>query len=268
MTEVPYLEANRAMWDERVGIHVGSAFYDNAGFIAGRDALRPFELTEVGDVRGKSLVHLQCHFGQDTLSWARHGATVTGLDFSGEAVGAARKLAADVGVSADFVQSDVYDAVQALGRRQFDIVYTGFGAIIWLPDIYRWARVCAELVKPGGFLYLAEFHPVTWMFGWDEFKLSQDYFFEGPLEDDEPGSYTDPGAATKNNLSYEWHHQLGDIVSAVAAAGMHIEFLHEHDFTLYQQWSILERHSHDAWRMPQGQPRIPLMFSLRASKPG
>jgi SAM-dependent methyltransferase len=138
-----------------VPVHLASSFYDLTAFRAGADALRPFEPTEAGDVIGKRLVHLQCHIGLDTLSWARRGALVSGLDFSVPAISAASEL----GIEASFVVSDVYDAVAAFGGRQFDIVYTGIGALVWLPDILRWARAVAELLAPGGFLYLVEGHP-------------------------------------------------------------------------------------------------------------
>ncbi|MDQ3793524.1 MAG: class I SAM-dependent methyltransferase, partial [Actinomycetota bacterium] len=148
-----YLEANRANWDERVPIHAEGELYDVASFKEGQERLRPFELVEVGDVSGKDFIHLQCHFGIDTLSWARRGARVVGLDFSAPAVERARELAAELGLDAKFVQSDVYEAVGSLGGRDFDVVYTGLGALNWLPDIRRWAGVVAELVRPGGYLY-------------------------------------------------------------------------------------------------------------------
>jgi SAM-dependent methyltransferase len=145
-------EANRASWDERVPIHVSGEFYDVAAFKAGEERLQPFEIAEVGDVSGKDLLHLQCHFGIDTLSWARRGARVTGLDFSGPAVEAARRLASEMGLEATFVQSDVYEAVDATGGKTFEVVYTGRGALNWLPDIEQWAGVVADLIRPGGFL--------------------------------------------------------------------------------------------------------------------
>lgn len=157
---VDYLRINQANWDARVPVHLDSDFYDVAGFKAGGSALRPFELAEVGDVAGRSLAHLQCHLGLDTLSWARLGAEVTGLDFSGAAIEQARSIAAECGLPARFVTADVYDAPRALGET-YDIVYTGVGALVWLPDLTRWAEAVAALLNPGGFLYLAEFHPFT-----------------------------------------------------------------------------------------------------------
>jgi SAM-dependent methyltransferase len=256
-------ELNRAWWDERVPLHTASAFYDVEAFMAGRDTLRPFELDEVGDVSGRSLLHLQCHFGLDTLSWARRGAEVTGLDFSAPAVEATRGIAAGAGLDAEFVEAEVHDASAALGGRRFEIVYTGLGAINWLPDIRRWAEVVASLVAPGGFLYLSEFHPFSWVFAEEELRVENDYF-PARLEFDEPGTYAELGAATEHNRTEEWQHTLGDIVSAVTDAGLRLELLHEHDHTLSPRWGFLERAGHDTWRMPAGQPRIPLMFSLRA----
>ena len=176
-----WFEVNREMWDERVPIHVASELYDVEAFVAGRSSLRPFELAELPDVRGRTLVHPQCHFGEDTLSWARLGARVTGLDFSGPAVEAARELAARCELEAEFVEANVYDAAEALGGRRFDIVYTGLGALNWLPDVERWARVMASLVAPGGCLYLAEFHPFSHVFGDDDFTVEYPYFHDEPI---------------------------------------------------------------------------------------
>jgi SAM-dependent methyltransferase len=265
VTDEAWRDTNRAMWDERVPIHVGSEFYDVDAFRSHPDRIRPFEADEVGDVRGKSLVHLQCHFGLDALSWAHRGAKATGLDFSQPAIEAARRLAADLDIDADFVVSDVYGAVDALGGRQFDIVYTGLGAINWLPDISRWAQVVAALVKPGGFLYLSEFHPILWGFSYQDLTLERDYFEAEPFVDDEPGSYTDPGAVTVHNQAYEWQHTMGDIVTAIVDAGLTIEFLHEFPQTYYARWPFLVRT--DVGReFPSGQPRLPLVFSLRARR--
>lgn len=267
-SQTEWFDANRAHWDERARLHPGTEFYDVPGFKAGRDCLRPFELAEVGEVAGKSLVHLQCHFGLDSLSWARHGARVSGLDFSPSAVETASQIAADIGVEADFVCANVYDAVEALGGRTFDIVYTGLGAIIWLPDIERWAQTVAALLKPGGFLYLSEFHPFSMVLGDEDLTATYDYFRprDQPFRWDEPGTYADLGAKTENNVSYEWPHPLGSVVTAVIAAGLRLEFLNEHDYTLFPRWPFLEKSGADTYRLPAGMPRLPLMYSLRASK--
>jgi SAM-dependent methyltransferase len=165
------------------------------------------------------------------------------------------------------VHSDVYNAVDATGGLSFDIVYTGRGAIIWLPDIGRWAEVVAELLKSGGFLYLTEFHPFTDIFGDEDLSVEYDYFQdEHPRVWDEPGTYADFDAETSNNVTYEWNHTLGDVVSAVSDAGLNVELLHEYDYTMFPRWPILEKSGFDTYRLPEGTPRIPLMYSLRARK--
>ncbi|MFI8963500.1 class I SAM-dependent methyltransferase [Streptomyces sp. NPDC053493] len=267
-----WYEANRARWDERVPIHTASEFYDLEAFRSGKDPLRDFELAEVGDVTGRSLLHLQCHFGQDTLSWARHGAArVVGLDYSEPAVEAARSLAADLGLTpeqATFVAADVYDAAEAVPDSSYDIVYTGVGALCWLPDIDRWAETAASLVSPGGFLYLSEFHPLTDVFD-DETgsRVINDYFTRDVWVDTSPGTYADAGAATVHNVSVEWQHPIGEVVTALAKAGLRIEFLHEHDVSLIGRYGTLKRHEDAYYRFPADRPRFPLMYSVKASKP-
>lgn len=265
-------EANRARWDERVPIHAASDYYDLDAFLAGRDVLRGFEIAEVGDVTGKTLLHLQCHIGLDTLSWACRGAAqVVGLDFSEPAVEVARGLAGSLGLSqerAAFVPSDVYDAAEAVPDSAYDIVYTGTGALNWLPDVPRWAEVAASLVAPGGFLYLAEFHPLTDCLD-DETgsTVTYDYFSRDAWVDESPGTYADFDAATVHNRSVEWQHPVGEVVSALAAAGLRIEFLHEHDASLFARYPALVRHADGSYRFPADRPRIPMMYSVKASRP-
>jgi SAM-dependent methyltransferase len=258
-------DLNREFWDERVPIHTASDFYDVEGFKAGREPLQSFELEDLGDVSGRSLVHLQCHFGLDTLSLARHGARVTGLDFSGSAIEAARKLAAEIGVEADFVCADVYEAPEALGGRSFHIVYVNIGALNWLADIRRWAQVVGALLSPGGILYMKEVHPFSWVFGDDDLTVESDYFAHRN-DYDEAGTYTDPDAETVHNRTEEWQHPLSEVVNALIGAGLTIELLGEHDHQAYPQWPFMVRDGF-VYRMPEGIPRLPLMYTLRARKP-
>ena len=264
-----WLQTNREWWDERVPLHVDSTLYDVDGFLAGESKLHAFEVAELGDVDGRSLVHPQCHFGLDTLSWARRGARVTGLDFSGPAVEAARALAARADIAAEFVQADVYDAVSALGGRRFDVVYTGRGALNWLPDIDRWAAVMAGLTAPGGRFYLTETHPVANVFADDALAVTYPYFKpDGFVWDDDGGSYAATDAATTHNRTIEWSHPIGAVVTALAAAGLRIELLHEHDRTFAPAWPFLERDAGDRlYRLPEGTPSLPLMYSLLATAP-
>jgi 2-polyprenyl-3-methyl-5-hydroxy-6-metoxy-1,4-benzoquinol methylase len=250
------VEANRRMWDERVPIHVGSRFYDVDGWKAGRKnrLVAPFEASEIGDVRGTRLCHLQCHIGMDTLTFARLGAEVVGVDFSAPAIEAARALAAEVGLDATFVQSTVDDA-RAHVVGDFDIVYTSWGALIWLSDLDAWARTIASLLRPRGFLYVADQHPMT-------SRYSGPYFRDEPFADDDPGTYADLDAATVHNESYEWHHTMGEIVTAVADAGLRIELLHEHPILVWQNSPDMVQGDDGMWRAPDD--RIPQSFSLRA----
>lgn len=260
-------EANRAHWDEAVPHHVRSEFYDLDGFRAGRDDIRPFEIEEVGPVDGLDLLHLQCHIGTDTLSWARRGARVVGLDFSAPAVGAARQLTVDCGLDAEFVCADVYDALDALGGRTFDVVYTGIGALGWLADIDRWARVAAGLVRPGGFLYLVEIHPIVIGVVDDGRTISQD-IFEAVYESwDEPGgTYAAPEAAMVNTVTYERAHALSDVVSSLLDAGLVLELFHEQSYTnAPRPWCF--RGEDGFYRLPEGWPKFPLTYSIRARRP-
>ena len=262
-----WLELNRANWNARVPIHVASRFYDVPGFIAGRERLCDFEIAEVGDVAGRTLLHLQCHFGLDVLAWARRGAKVTGLDFSGAAVAAARSLAEQTGTQdARFVESDVYSAVDALEGQTYDIVYTGLGALCWLPDIDRWAQTVASLVAPGGFVYLAEFHPFADILADDGRTVEFDYFSTQARVWDEPYTYSESEETLSDSVTVEWQHGLADVVSALISAGLRIEMLHEHDFTLFARFPILQFRD-GRYRFPPEQPGVPLIYSLRASKP-
>ncbi len=283
--EVDWRALNRANWDDRVPVHLASSFYDLAGFRGGASSLRPFEVAEVGDVAARRLVHLQCHIGLDTLSWARLGAVVSGLDFSPPAISAASSLARELGLAAEFVVSDVYDAVAAFGGRPFDIVYTGTGALVWLPDIPRWARVVAGLLAPGGFLYLVEGHPFAQVLedafwaggacgaagaagaaGRSGLMVVRDYFDAGPQVEDYPYSYTD-GPALEHTRQVEFQHGLGEVITALVEAGLRVEFVHEHDVEAFGRFEMLQRREDGTYRFPPGQPRVPLMFSLRASAP-
>jgi SAM-dependent methyltransferase len=262
-------DVNRRFWDERVPIHTESAFYDVAGFLSGATTLRPFEPVELGDVRGLSLVHLQCHFGLDTLSWARLGARVTGLDFSAPAMRAAADLATRAGLEAEWVTSDVLHAPDALGGRRFDVVYTGLGSLNWLDDIERWADVVRALLAPGGRLYLVEFHPITEVFADESLTVEHDYFHEGPrMWPEEEGTYAEQGASTVHNATEEFAHPLGEVVSAIAARDLRIELLHEHDHTLFARWPQLRREQGGIYRFPPGTPSLPLMYSLVARAAG
>jgi len=268
------LRDNLETWQAWTQIHLGSDFYDVASFRDGSNPIRvrDYEIEEVGPVAGKTLLHVQCHFGLDTLSWARLGARVTGADFSPAAIEAATGLAADVGVEARFVVSNLYELPANLDG-DFDIVYTSRGVLGWLSDIRRWAKVAAHFVKPGGFLYIAEVHPVAQVFDDEdvepgELRLRYPYWeHERPFSYDVEGSYADRSAPTPGLREHSWNHGLGEIVTALADAGLHIDFLHEFDFTEWAVPFLVERED-SKWRLPgDANGRLPLFFSLKATKP-
>lgn len=256
---------NRAWWDERAELHERSRFYDLDGFVAEPDRLRPFEVAELGDVTGLSLVHLQCHLGTDTLSWATRGARVVGLDFSQPAIEAARRLNDRLGYDAEFVVADVHDAVEALGGRTFDVVYTGLGALNWLPDLDRWAAVAAALVGPGGRLLVVELHPFTAVFGDDDLDIAWGYWDRGEYPAD--GSYADPDAELEHNRSAERNATFGEVITAIAQQGLVVRSLREHATTIYARWPWLEQEGVGTYRMPAGRPALPLVYTLLATRP-
>jgi len=260
------IEANRANWNDRTRLHRRSAYYDLPGFLAGASSLFPLEQTEVGPVAGKRLLHLQCHMGLDTLSWARLGASATGVDISDEAIDTARSLADRLDLEGTFVRANVYDLPDLLDE-QFDIVFATYGVLCWIPDMTRWAAVAARFVAPGGFLYLADGHPLSHILadeapvldpGFGYFHQSEPWRFEGH------GSYVEETAVFENPVCYEWQHHLGEIVTAVIQAGLTLEFLHEHPFSSYPRLPQMTRDEQGLWHLP-GDP-LPLQFSLRASK--
>ncbi|MGD0944984.1 MAG: class I SAM-dependent methyltransferase [Acidimicrobiales bacterium] len=264
------LEANRANWDERTAVHLASRFYDVEGWLRDRRGPRPHELEALGEVSGLRLLHLQCHIGLDTLAWARAGARVTGLDFSPAAIDAARDLARRSGLSdkAEFVCADVYEAASALGHATFDIVYVSLGALCWLPDVDRWAEQVGALVAPGRRFYLHDGHPFADALADDGLVVENDYFEEAePYVDDSEDTYTDSDRPLVNRRNYSWNHGIGETVTALIRHGLRLEWVVEHDWTSWRRFSFLVEEERHRWTTPAGMPRIPMSFSLLASRP-
>jgi SAM-dependent methyltransferase len=263
------LAANRANWDERAAIHLESHFYDVKGWLTRAPGPTPREIDALGDVSELSLVHLQCHFGLDTLRLARAGARVIGLDFSPAAIDAARDLADRAGLSdrARFVCADVYDSVNALGSQTFDIVYVSLGALCWLPSVDHWAGQVAALLAPGGRLYLHDQHPVEWALADDRATFIHPYFEETePYVEDSESSYTDSDRPLVNRRNYQWNHGIGETVTALIHHGLHLDWLAEHDWTVRPRFSWLVTADNEHWTTPAGMPRLPLSFSLLAHR--
>jgi SAM-dependent methyltransferase len=270
-----YREVNRAGWDERVPAHAASPDYalarfaEDPAFIS--DVVR-FDLPRLGEIGGLDGVHLQCHIGSDTVSLARLGARMTGLDFSGPALEQGRRLAERAGVDVEFVESDLYDAPGALGRERFDLVYTGIGALCWLPDIAGWAVVVAALLRPGGRLFIREGHPVLWALTEPRpdglIVLEHPYFEQAePQIWDQGGTYVETDAVFTQNLSYEWNHGLGEIVAALLAAGLELTMLEEHDSVPWDAMpGQMERIGGGEFRLADRPERLPHSYTLQARR--
>lgn len=265
-----YLQANRNLWDEWTIEHEKSPFYDLAGFKAGKDRLHSIELSELGDVSGKSLLHLQCHFGMDTLAWARRGAVVTGVDLSEKSIALARSLSEELNIPAKFVCSDIYQLPDTLSG-EYDIVFTSYGVLHWLRDLKQWGKIITHFLKLNGIFYIVEDHPTFRMFTTEEetkIKLANPYFFsEMPEQVEMTGSYaTDNQGETAS--FYIWNHGIGDVINAVIDAGLTIEFLHEFPYAARAKFPFMEKGSDGWWRLPKQYVQIPFLFSLQARKLG
>ena len=266
-----YTKANLDWWNEAAVVHARGEGYELAAFKAGKTKLHFLELEEVGDVTGKSLLHLQCHFGLDTLSWARLEAKVTGIDFSDEAIALAQSLSQELKLDATFLCTELYSLPAVLDAAgEFDIVYTSYGAIGWLPDLQPWGRIIAHYLKPGGFFYIAEGHPFMWLFTEKspDFKLAYPYFSKEPIKDETPGTYAEKEAKLVHTTTYGWNHTFGEILNSLISAGLSIDFLHEHPFCAWECLAEMEEGEDRFMRFKDRQKRdmLPLMFSLKATK--
>ncbi|NHJ12742.1 MAG: class I SAM-dependent methyltransferase [Candidatus Thorarchaeota archaeon] len=262
-----YFETNREMWDKFAKAHLTSKAYKTEEFLQGKTTLNSIELEEVGDVKGKTMLHLQCHFGLDTLSWAREGAIVTGVDFSGVAIDLARKLAEESSVDARFIQANIYDLPNLLDEK-FDIVFTSYGVHCWLNDLNRWAEIAAFFLKSDGLFYIVENHPLMWVFDWDardDFRLARSYFHSPePYEFQVDASYAGPKIDAQSD--YEWAHGLGSVITAIVNADLRIEFLHEFPISPTQQFPFLIQREDGYWVYKNSEIQLPLVYSIRAVK--
>lgn len=263
-TDINYLEINNALWNERVGHHLGSEFYDVEGFKTGKTSLNEIELELLGNPEGKELLHLQCHFGQDTLSLARMGATVTGLDFSEKGIEAANALAQELNIPASFICSDVYEADNVI-RTKADIVFTSYGVLGWLPDLQRWANVVAGCVKPGGELILVEFHPVIWMYDNDFNKPTYSYFNKEMIIEEEKGTYADEQADIVMN-SVGWNHPIADVLTSLIQAGFEISIFREYDYSPYAVFAQSKEIAPGKYQIDGFEGKMPMVYALKAVK--
>lgn len=272
----PYFEANKQLWNQRTAIHKDSSFYDLAEFKAGKNVLTPIELNEVGNVDGKKMLHLQCHFGMDSLNWTRLGANVTGVDFSDVAIKEATQLNEELGLNARFICCNIYDLdpkytrsgktspLEGLGEA-FDIVFTSYGTIGWLPDLDKWAEIIAHYLKPGGLFYIAEFHPVVWMFD-DDFTCIKYYYDNRELIITENnGTYTDREAVITGK-EYSWNHSISEVLNALIKAGLKIQSFNEYMYSPYPCFSKTVETEKGKWHIKGMEGRIPMLYSVKAIK--
>ncbi|MEO5563944.1 MAG: class I SAM-dependent methyltransferase [Chitinophagaceae bacterium] len=276
-----YFSANKDLWNQRTAVHKDSDFYDLAGFKAGRDVLTPIELKELGDVKGKKMLHLQCHFGMDSLNWSRLGAKVTGIDLSDQAISEAKKLNDELGLEAEFVCCNVYDLhpnniessqVSPLGESRslgiegagtYDIIFTSYGVVGWLPDLNKWAEIISYYLKPGGTFYIAEFHPVVWMFD-DEFTHIK-YFYENRelIVTENYGTYTDRQALIKGK-EYSWNHSISEVLNALIKQGLTIQHFNEFMYSPYPCFSNTIKGEDGNWYIKGMEGKIPMVYSVKA----
>jgi SAM-dependent methyltransferase len=270
-----YFEANKELWNQRTAVHKDSTFYDVAGFKAGANSLTPIELKEVGDVKGKSLLHLQCHFGLDTMSWSRLGAKCTGVDISDDAIKLAKEINDELKLDAKFVCCNLYDlhpqntesskAPPLEGFGEADIVLTSYGTIGWLPDLDKWAAIISHFLKPGGLFYIAEFHPVVWMFD-DEFTHIKYYYDNRELivMENQPTYTGDTNAI--NGKEYSWNHSISEVLNALINAGLQIEQFNEHMYSPYSNFTNSIETEKGKWQIKGMERKIPMVYSIKAIK--
>ena len=265
-----YFKTNLRRWNELVEINAKSKFYNLDGFKSGKSSLFPIELKEIGDVEGKTLLHLQCHFGMDTLSFARMGAKVTGIDFSDKAITLARQLSKELDVPANFINANIYEIPDILDDK-YDIVFTSNGVIGWLPDLFKWAEIINYCLKPGGIFYIVENHPYGNLIDekyTEAFQVGYDYFNEGkPYHFDEnDGAYADPNIKLQNFETYDWFHPMEHVINSLLNVGLELEFFHEFPFSFFQIHPDMKQREDKYWEFHTFKHSVPMIFSIRAHK--
>ena len=260
-----YLQLNKASWNKRTEVHYDSEFYDNTSFLKGRTSLNPIELGFLGDLKGKKVLHLQCHFGQDSISLARMGAIVTAVDLSDLAIAKANELAAECNVSVNFIECDVYSLPEKL-NDSFDFIFTSYGTIGWLPDMNKWASVVNHFLTPGGKFLLVEFHPALWMFDDDFTHVKYGYFNGGSIVEETTGTYTDPSHSMLNKY-VTWNHSLSEVISALLNLNLQITAFQEYDYSPYDCFSKAVEVSPGTYQISGMEGKLPLVYALEMNKP-
>ncbi len=264
MNNQDYFEINKKAWNNKVPVHLTSDFYDQENFLKGKNSLPEVDIELLGDIRGKSVLHLQCHFGQDSLSMDRMGAQVTGIDFSEEAIATAQKLNNELGLNAKFICCNVYDTLENISE-QFDIVYTSYGTIGWLPNLDKWANVISKALKPGGKFIFVEFHPVLWMFDDDFTEIKYHYHNEKTLIETYTGTYADKNSDIVTDY-IGWNHSLSEVFSSLLQHGLEINHFKEYDFSPYNCFNKAVEFEKGKFRIEGFKNKLPLVYSLTVTK--
>ncbi len=263
--EKNYININKEAWNKKTPVHFESEFYNNEAFIAGKNSLNSFELDLLGDVKGKKILHLQCHFGQDSISLARMGAEVTGVDLSDVSVKMANELSDKTNTPVRFIECDLYSLSDVLDEK-FDIVFTSYGTIGWLPDMDKWADVVSHYLKPGGQFVFAEFHPVVWMFD-DEFAgVGYNYFNDGAIHETQEGTYTDRDADIHDEYVM-WNHGISEVYNALVKSGLFVNSLNEFDYSPYNCFMHTVEFEPGKFRIEHLGNYIPMVYTILATKP-
>ena len=264
LKENNYIEINRQSWNNRTDIHLKSEFYDLENFINGKNSLNTIELELLGDLKGKKVLHLQCHFGQDTISLTRLGAKVTGIDLSDKAIENAVQIAKKTNSDATFICCDIYDLKNYLDEK-FDLVYTSYGTIGWLPDLNKWAKIISEFLKPNGQFVFVEFHPVVWMFDDNFEKIDYRYFNSGAIIASENGTYADKNANIRQEYVM-WNHGIGEVITSLIKNGLEINSFNEYDYSPYDCFNKTVEFETKKYRIEHLENKIPMVYSIVAKK--
>lgn len=262
--EKNYLTINKESWNNKTEVHLNSEFYDLKGFINGKSSLNEIELNLLGDVRGKSILHLQCHFGQDTISLSRLGAQAIGIDLSDKAIEKARVLAKETKSDARFICCDIYDLPNHLDQ-EFDLVFTSYGTIGWLPDLDKWAKIISRFLKPNGKFVFAEFHPVVWMFDDDFENIKYNYFNSGAIVETESGTYADKNADITQEYVM-WNHGFSEVINSLIKNGLTLNSLDEFDYSPYNCFNKTIEIAPNKYRIKHLDNKIPMVYALTATK--
>ena len=262
--ESNYININKQTWNNKTDVHINSEFYDMKGFLEGKSTLNSIELVLLGDISNKKILHVQCHFGQDTMTFARMGAQATGIDFSEKAIEKATEFSKQLNLDTTFICCDIYEAPKYL-KGQFDIVFTSYGTIGWLPDLDKWAKVVSQFLKPGGQFIMADFHPVVWMYDNDFKEVFYSYFNIEPIIEDESGTYADRYSEIKAK-TITWNHPISETLNSLITNGIELNSFNEYDYSPYNCFNNTEEFEPNKFRIKTFENKIPMVYSIKGTK--